>query len=93
MCTVSGVICFINAAFTLTGSCLEISSDAFRIGLGAAGLAAAGWGVARFGPKSIWPLSEQATPASKTTRSNMENFAGIDRSTASVAVYALKPTR
>jgi hypothetical protein len=89
---VSGVICFINPAFTLTGSCLEISSDAFRIGLGAAGLAAAGLGVARLGPK-IWPLREHATPASKMTRSNMENFAGIDRSTASVAIYALKPTR
>jgi hypothetical protein len=93
MCTVSGVICLINAWLILTGSCLEISSDAFRIGLGAAGLGMAGLGVARLGPKSIWPLREHATPTSKTTRSNIGNFADIDKSTPSVAVYALKPTR
>ena len=88
MRTVSGVICLINDVLILTGSCLEISSDAFRIGLGAAGL-----GVARLDPKSIWPLREHATPTSKTARSNIWNFAGIDKSTATVAVYALKPTR
>ena len=93
MRTVSGVICLINDVLILTGSCLEISSDAFRIGLVAAGLGMAGLGVARLGPKSIWPLREHATPASKTTRSNIGNFAGIDKSTTSVAAYALKPTR
>ena len=93
MCTVSGVICLINELLILTGSCLEINSDAFRIGLGAADLGIAGLGVARLGPKSIWPLREHATPASKITRSNIENLAGIDKSTPSVAVYALKPTR
>ena len=93
MRTVSGVICLINDVLILTGSCLEISSDAFRIGLGEAGLSVVGLGVARLGPKSIWPLREHATPASKITRSNIENFAGIDESTTSVAAYALKPTR
>jgi len=88
MRTVSGVICLINDVLILTGACLEISSDAFRIGLGMAGL-----GVARLGPKSIWPLREHATPASKSTRSNIGNFAGIDKLTTSVAAYSLKPTR
>ncbi len=70
-----------------------MSSDAFRIGLGAADLGAAGLGVPRLGPKSVWPLREHAMPASKTTPSNMGNFAGKVKSAATVAVYALKPTR
>jgi hypothetical protein len=45
------------------------------------------------GPKSNWPLREHATPASKSTRSNIGNFAGIDKLTTSVAAYSLKPTR
>jgi len=94
MRTLSGEICLSNDVLILTGSCLEMSSDAFRIGLGAVDLGGAGLGVPRLGgPKSIWPLREHATPASKTTRSNIANLAGIDRSAATVAVYALKPTR
>ena len=92
-CTVAGVICLSNESLILTGSCLEISSDAFRIGLGAASLDGAGLGVARLGPNSVWALREHETPTSKTARSNIWNFAGIDKSTATVAVYALKPTR
>ena len=94
MRTLSGEICLSNDVLILTGSCLEMRSDAFRIGLGAADLGGAGLlFVPRLGPNRNWPLRELATPASKTTRSNMGNFAGIVRSAATVAVYALKPTR
>jgi hypothetical protein len=93
MRALSGEICLSNDVLILTGSCLEMSSDAFRIGLGAADLGAAGLGVPRLGPNRNWPLREHATPASKTTWTNMGNFAGMVRSAATVAVYALKPTR
>ena len=93
MRVLSGEICLSNDVLILTRSCLEMSSDALRIGLGTADLGAAGLGVPRLGPYSIWPLREHATPASKTMRSNKGNFTGIVKSAATVAVYALKPTR
>lgn len=93
MCTLSGEICLSDELLILTGSCLEISSDAFRIGLGATGLGAAALGAAGLGVRNIWPLREHARPASKIALSNIENLAGIDKSAPSVAVYALMPTR
>ncbi len=59
MRTLSGEICLSNDVLILTGSCLEMRSDAFRIGLGAADLGGAGLGVPRLGPEEYLAIERR----------------------------------